>query len=278
MAPPDRPRRRLIVNADDFGRSPAINEAVGRAHREGILTTASLMVAEPYAAEAVELARACPALGVGLHLTLVCGRAARPAGNPGGLADAAGQLPADPVRAGWRYFLRRDLRDALRGEIAAQFEAFARTGLPLDHVNGHLNIHLHPTVLPLVLEVGRRHGLRALRLTRDPFWLNARLAGGAWAYRVSHAVVFTLLSAAARRRLRQAGVRHGARVFGLLQNGRVDEAYLLRLLPRLPAGDSELYAHPSLTDFREEFEALVSPRVRARLAAEGIELIRYADL
>lgn len=278
MAPPDRPRRRLIVNADDFGRSPAINEAVIRAHREGILTTASLMVAEPHAEDAVRLARACPALGVGLHLTLVCGRAALPAAVNPGLAAETGQLPADPVRAGWRYFFRRDLRAALRREIAAQFEAFARTGLPLDHVNGHLNVHLHPTVLPLVLEIGRRHGLRALRLTRDPFRLNARLAGGAWAYRVSHAVVFTLLSAAARPRLRRAGVRHTARVFGLLQNGRVDETYLARLLARLPAGDSELYAHPSLTDFKAEFEALVSPRVRALIAAEGIELIRYADL
>lgn len=278
MASPDRPWRRLIVNADDFGRSPATNEAVIRAHREGILTTASLMVAESAADDAVRLARACPALGVGLHLTLVCGRAALPAAVNPGLADATGQLPADPVRAGWRYFFRRDLRAALRREIAAQFEAFARTGLPLDHVNGHLNVHLHPTVLPLVLEIGRRHGLRALRLTRDPFWLNVRLAGGAWAYRLSHAVVFSLLGAAARPRLRRAGVRHTARVFGLLQNGRVDEAFLRRLLPRLPAGDSELYAHPSLTDFQAEFEALVSPRVRALIAAEGIELIRYADL
>ncbi len=278
MASPERPRRRLIVNADDFGRSAAINEAVVRAHREGILTTASLMVNEPHAAEAVALARACPALGVGLHLTLVAGRAALPAAESPGLADPAGQLPADAVRAGWRFFFRRELRAALRREIAAQFDAFARTGLPLDHVNGHLNVHLHPTVLPLVLEIGRRHGLRALRLTRDPFWLNTRLAGGAWAYRVRHAGVFTLLSAAARPRLRRAGVRHTARVFGLLQNGRVDEAYLMRLLPRLPAGDSELYAHPSLTDFRVEFEALVSPRVRALIAAEGIQLIRYADL
>lgn len=278
MATAEPARRRLIVNADDFGRAPAINEAVYRAHRDGILTTASLMVNEPATEEAVALARACPRLGVGLHLTLVCGRAAVPATDPPSLADAAGQLPSCPLQAGWRFYLRRDLRAALRREIAAQFAAFARTGLPLDHVNGHLHLHLHPAVLPLVLELGGRHGLRAVRLTRDPFWFNARLAGGAWAYRISHAIIFHLLSRAARPRLQRAGLRHTDRVWGLQLNGRMDEGYLLRLLPRLPAGDSELYAHPSLTEFRAEYEALVSPHVRAAVRAGGIELIRYQDL
>lgn len=272
------PRRRLIVNADDFGRSPGVNAAVIAAHREGILTTASLMVNEPAAEQAVAQAHACPHLGVGLHLALVCAHAALPAAENPGLADAAGHLPNQAVRAGWRYFFRRDLRAALRREIAAQFAAFARTGLTLDHVNGHLHFHLHPRVLPLVLELGGRHGLRALRLTRDPFWRNARLAGGAWAYRVSHALVFHLLSFAARPRLRRVGIRHTARVFGLQLDGRVDEHYLLALLPRLPAGDSELYSHPALPDARAEFEALISPRVRALIAAECIQLIRYQDL
>jgi hopanoid biosynthesis associated protein HpnK len=278
MAPPEPGRRRLIVNADDFGRSPAINEAITAAHRHGILTSASLMVNEPFAADAVARARACPALGVGLHLTLVCGRAALPAEANPGLAGADGQLPVNAVRAGWRYFFRRDLRAALRNEIAAQFDAFARTGLPLDHVNGHLNLHLHPVVFRLLLDLAPPRGIHALRLTRDRFRLNARLARGAWAYRLSHAVIFNLLSAWARPRLRRAGVRHTRHVFGLLQSGRVDEAFLLRLLPRLPAGDSELYSHPSLTEFPSEFEALVSPRVRALAAAEGIRFIRYQDL
>jgi len=278
MAPPEPGRRRLIVNADDFGRSLAINEAIEAAHRDGILTSASLMVNEPFAADAVARARTCPALGIGLHLTLACGRAALPTEANPGLAGADGQLPASAARAGWRYFFRRDQRAALQREIAAQLDAFTRTGLPLDHVNGHLNIHLHPVVLRLLLDLAPARGIRALRLTRDRFWLNARLARGAWAYRFSHAVIFNLLSAWARPRLRRAGLRHPGHVFGLLQNGRVDEAYLLRLLPRLPAGDSELYSHPSLTDFRSEFEALVSPRVRALAAAEGIRFIRYQDL
>src|SRR5512139_511392 len=99
--------RRLIVNADDFGRSPDINEAVIRAHREGILTTASLMVNEPAAAAAVALARQSPTLGVGLHLTLVDGHAALSAQEIPDLADARGRFAGDAVRAGWRFFFQR---------------------------------------------------------------------------------------------------------------------------------------------------------------------------
>jgi hypothetical protein len=67
-------------------------------------------------------------------------------------------------------------------------------------------------------------------------------------------------------------------VFGLLQNGLVDEDYVVRLLARLPAGDSELYSHPSLDDFRHEFEALISPEVKTLAERLGIRLIRYQDL
>jgi hopanoid biosynthesis associated protein HpnK len=278
MASPERPLRRLVVNADDFGRSADINAAVIRAHTDGILTTASLMVAEPAAAEAVALARAHPRLGVGLHLVLVCGRPVLPARDLPGLVTSDGRFLTSAVQAGLRFFFRRRLREGLAREIAAQFEAFARTGLTLDHVNGHLNFHLHPVVFRLLLDAASARGVRHLRLTRDAFRLNARLAAGAWAYRLSHAIIFHLLSAWARPQLRRAGVRHTQRVFGLLQNGRVDTAFLEGLLPRLPAGDSELYSHPSLTTFRTEFEALVSPSVKTIIAREHIQLRRYQDL
>ena len=84
--------------------------------------------------------------------------------------------------------------------------------------------------------------------------------------------------ARARNALRTRGIRHTRKVFGLLQNARVDEAFILRLLPRLPAGDSELYSHPSLDEFKHEFDALISPRVQNAVREQGIELIRYQDL
>jgi chitin disaccharide deacetylase len=115
-------------------------------------------------------------------------------------------------------------------------------------------------------------------LTRDPFWLNARLARGRWGYRVSHAMIFALLSARAGSVLAKAGIRHTRNVYGLLQHGLLDESFVAGLLTDLPAGDSELYSHPSLTQFRHELDALISPKVRGIIASRGIELIRYQDL
>ena len=270
--------RRLIVNADDFGRSHSINAAVIRAHREGILTTASLMVSGAGCDEAVALARENPKLGVGLHLTLLCGKAALPPGKIPGLVNARGEFSDQPVATGFRYFFQRGLREQLRLEIHAQFQKFRATGLPLDHVNGHLHLHLHPVVFGILMEDAEKLGIRHLRLTRDCLARSRRMARGRWFYRIFHAAIHAWLSRRAREPLRRRGIRHTQITFGLLQDSRVDEEYVLKLLPELPPGDSELYSHPSLDEFKPEFDALVSPRVRAQIERLGIELIRYQDL
>lgn len=266
--------RRLIVNADDFGASTSINHAVIEAHRRGILTTASLMVNGAACEEAVALARENPKLGVGLHISLAFGTSALPHSEIPDLVDKAGNFSNDPVAAGFRYFVNKRCHPQLESEIKAQFEKFHATGLQLDHVNGHLHFHLHPTVFKIL----RGIEFRRMRLTRDPLWLNARLARGRWGYRISHAIIFKMLSWRAQPHLEQKQIRCTQRVFGLLQNGLVDADFVRRLLPQLPEGDSELYSHPSLDEFKHEFEALVDPDVRAAIEKLGIQLIRYADL
>jgi hopanoid biosynthesis associated protein HpnK len=269
---------RLIVNADDFGRSASVNQAVIRAHREGILTTASLMVNEPGSDEAAALAREHPTLGVGLHLTLLRGHSALPPEKIPGLVNARGEFSNHLAVTGFRYFFQRSLREPLRREIHAQFQKFRAARLPLDHINGHLHIHLHPTVFRILTADSGQLGIRRLRLTFDPLRLNLRLASGHFAYRALHALIFHPLSARARPALTRLGIRHTDAVFGLLQHARVDEAYVSRLLPQLPAGASELYSHPSLEEFRHEFDALISPRVQEQVKNLGIKLIRYQDL
>jgi hopanoid biosynthesis associated protein HpnK len=277
MARPESARR-LVVNADDFGRSSSINQAVIRAHHDGILTTASLMMNEAALSEAVTLARQNPKLGVGLHLTLSHGHSALPPEKIPGLVNEHGEFSNAPAATGFRYFIRRGLREQLRAEIHAQFEKFRATGLPLDHVNGHLHFHLHPTIFRIVMEAAEKFGIKRMRLTREPFWMDVPLAGGRRMYRASHAAIYFFLSNSARRTLRRKNIRHTKRVFGLLQNALVDEQYILKLLPLLPAGDSELYSHPSLDEFKHEFDALVSARVKSAVRDQGIQLIRYQDL
>jgi hopanoid biosynthesis associated protein HpnK len=276
MASPEK--RRLIVNADDFGLSRSVNEAVIRAHRDGILTSASVMVNEPACDEAVKLAKENPKLGVGLHITLLMGHSALPPGKIPGLVNNRGEFSDSPVSTGMKYFFDSSLREQLRAEIRAQFEKFRATGLPLDHVNGHLHFHLHPVVFKILMEDSDTLGISHLRLTRDCFSRSRRTSHGHLLYRISHAAIFEMLSSRARRPLEQKKIRHARITFGLLQNARVDEEYILKLLPELPPGDSELYSHPSLGEFKHEFDALVSPRVRELVNKLGIELIRYQDL
>ena len=270
--------RRLIVNADDFGLSPSVNAAVIRAHREGILTTASLMVNEPGFAEAVRLAGENPRLGVGLHLTLLMGHSALPPASIPGLVNARGEFSNNPVGVGLAYFFKRGLREQLRAEIHAQFEKFHATGLPLDHVNGHLHLHLHPVVFNILMQDAGILRIRHLRLTRDCLARSRRMASGRLFYRVSHAAIYECLSSRSRRPLDSRGIKHAQITFGLLQDSQVDESYILKLLPELPAGDSELYSHPSLDKFKHEFDALISPRVKAQVEKLGLQLIRYQDL
>jgi len=274
----NRQSTRLIVNADDFGRSHSINDAVIRAHREGILTSASLMVNEIACDEAVALARENPYLGIGLHLTLICGKSALPPEKIPALVNVRGEFSNNPVSEGVRYFFKRSLREQLRAEIHAQFSKFRATGLPLDHVNGHLHLHLHPAVFRTLMEDAATLGIQRFRFTRDCLSRSRRISRGHWFYRVSHAAIYEWLSSRAHRPLQERGIRHTQITFGLLQNARVDEEYILKLLPELPTGDSELYSHPSLDEFRHEFDALVSQRVKEQVERLGIKLIRYQDL
>ena len=271
----------LIITADDFGLHPSVNQAVEHAHREGVLSAASLMVGAPAAGDAIARAHGCPRLRVGLHLVLADGPSVLPPRAIPDLVDAEGRFGSRMVRDGIRFFCLPQVRRQLALEIRAQFEAFAASGLALDHLNAHKHFHLHPTVLGLVIRIGREFGLRAVRLPREaglPAWLRPWLA---------------LLAA----RLDAAGLGHNDYIVGLRQSGRFDEPALLAALAVLgdlpPAGIGELYLHPALVSgadiaasmpayrHADEFAALVSPRTRqacARLRDGGFRFGGFADL
>jgi hopanoid biosynthesis associated protein HpnK len=269
----------LIVTADDFGLHVAVNRAVEHAVHNGVLTAASLMVGAPAAADAVRRARELPGLAVGLHLVLADGWSVLPAVRIPALVDASGRFGNNMVLDGMRFFALPAVRRQLEAEIRAQFQAFADTGLALDHVNAHKHFHLHPTLLEMLLRIGAEFGVTAVRLPREPAWV-ARRAGGA----IAGSTVAGLLSpwlAIMRRRLRAAGMAHNDWVFGMSDSGAMDEARLLQILGKLPEGVTEIYLHPaeqsgaaiaaSMHAYRhaQELAGLLSPRVRAAIAASG---------
>lgn len=276
VAGPSGLRRLCIITADDFGLHPAVNAAVEAAHRDGVLTATSLMVGAPALQDAVDRARALPTLRVGLHLTLADGRSVLPRRQIPDLVDSEQRFHDNMVRAGWRFFARAQVRAQLAAEIQAQFAAFARLGLHLDHLNAHKHFHLHPTVLALALRIGRQFGLNAVRIPAEPGVIMTRLLSP-WL-------------ALMRARVRRARMDFNDQIYGVAHSGAMDEARLLRILATLPAGVTEIYLHPalesgariapSMAGYRhsEELRALLSPAVRSALAPSGVQLGGYADI
>ena len=276
----------MIVTADDFGRDISVNEAIERAHCDGILSTASLMVGAPAAADAVARAGRHADLHVGLHLVLIDGDPVLPPEELGSLVRCDGRFDDNPLRSGLRFFFRPEARRLLAAEIRAQFEAFRATGLALDHVNAHKHMHLHPTVARLVIEIGADYGMHAVRLPAEPKKTLRRAFPGERLSSTLPAVAVAVAVAALRRRLRRSGLAFNEQVFGIAWSGAMTEERILELLPHLPDGVSEIYSHPAIEadaaipGYRPvaELHALVSPRVRRRIDELGISLVTYADI
>jgi chitin disaccharide deacetylase len=276
--------KKVIVTGDDFGLSVAVNEAVEEAHRRGVLTAASLMVGAGAAEDAVRRARRLPDLGVGLHLVVVRGRPVLPPRAVPDLVDAAGRFRDGLARSGFLFAVRPRARQQLEAEIRAQFEAFRRTDLPLDHVNAHCHMHLHPVVLGIVLAVGREYGLEAVRLPREPVLASWRGVRDGLFRRLVLRAGFAPWVLLMRTRLRRAGVRHNDCLFGLADTGRMERDRFLGFLARLPPGTTEIYFHPEAPGAgppgapgMRELEALTSPLAAEALLASGIERRAFRD-
>jgi len=279
--------KELIVNADDFGLSSGANRAIIKAWQEGVLTSASLMVGGSAFAEAVSLARENPALQVGLHLTLVQGRAALQQSGFPSIVDQLGNFTNDPVFAGMRYFFVKSLRKGLQLEIEAQIDKFRETGLPLSHIDGHLNIHMHPTVFDILLDLMPRYRIKTFRLSRERLGTDLALAPRRRVGKTVDAFIFSRLAARCRPQLERLGIGYTCEVKGLLNSGQMTEEYFVNALDILQDGRTEIYFHPGchpddelrhwMPDYshEEELAALTSPRVKEKVKGLGIKLLNY---
>jgi chitin disaccharide deacetylase len=281
--------RQLIVNADDFGMSEAVNLSVIRAHREGVLTSASLMVTGEAAAQAVRLAKENPGLAVGIHLVAVMGRSVLPQSEIPTLVDAAQNFSNNPVAAGLKYFFSPQARHEIRREIAAQFARFHETGLKLSHVDGHLHLHVHPVIFNEALKQAIKYGARRMRVPEEERHLALGFDNSQRAQKTVFTIQFGGLARYMKRKLRAAGFTVPERVYGNLQSGHMDESYFLYMLDHLKAATAEIYFHPAFypadraldADEQQcqiEFETLVSRRVRECLALSNIKLTNYVEM
>jgi len=279
--------KQLIITSDDFGLSGGVNAAVERAWQSGILTCASIMPGGAAFDEALAIARRNPGLQVGLHLTLLHGQAVLPKKMIPGLVNDSGCFSDDPVATGMRYYFDRGLAGQLHAEIEAQIKKVVDSGIALTHIDGHLNIHQHPTVFRILAGLMPRYGIKSFRLSRERLQHNLSFNRERIMGKVVESIIFDRLSKNCLPVLEKLGIAHAVEVKGVLNSGRMTGEYLLNILDDLKDGLTEIYFHPGILpddeirrrmpDYRhmDELAAITSPAVSGKLKGLSIELVNY---
>jgi hopanoid biosynthesis associated protein HpnK len=276
----------LIVNGDDFGFSSEVNAGIIRAHREGILTSTSLMVAEVARDEAVALAKDCPALDVGLHLVVCMGRSVLAPAEIAPVVDALGRFSNKPVLSGLRYFFTPGIREKLKAECRAQIELHLKLIGYLNHIDGHLNFHVHPAIADIVVELAHEYKVPCIRLPSEPIFTTLAISRDHLAGKLIESAIFRTLSRRTRRMAAARGIKSSDRLFGLHQTHHITEDYVLGVMDRLPDGLTEIYFHPAMDiggtppapSSQRETEVLTSARVREAAASHGIHLTTFGEV
>jgi predicted glycoside hydrolase/deacetylase ChbG (UPF0249 family) len=265
-------QRTLVVNADDLGLTLGVNDGIFHAHDRGILTSASLMASAPAAANAIRGLRNRPALGIGVHLTLVDGAPTLP-------PDRVPTLVADDgrFRASWKPFIvacllgRVSMQDVER-ELTAQIECVAFEGINVTHLDAHKHVHVYPPVFEVVVRLAERFQIPVIRVPYEGTMADLPLLG--WA----------------QRDYRLAASRGIATPLfvGRKMTGVMTAEALASAVRRLLPGQTELMVHPGYVDdslrqmptrllaSRETEVALLSSRAIDQLiAAENIHLVPH---
>ncbi len=285
--------RNLIVNADDLGWTAGVNRGVAEAHRNGIVTSASLLANGAAFAEAVELARKTRGLGVGVHLNLSDGppTAAREAVPT--LVNASREFEGGPDSLLLKIATRGLSMREVEMEWEAQISKVRGAGVEPTHLDGHKHVHMLPGLFEIALRLAKRHGIGAIRVSHEASGLRAALSTG----KVRAAVVLKqgvqarglkLLARDAREQADRAGVSTADYFCGIAQTGELTKEGVARLLRSLPEGTTELMCHPGYADEalrktatrlqgsrEKEVEILTDTEIRNLVASQGIRLIDY---
>ena len=280
--------KRLIVNADDFGLTSGVNQAIVELHGHGVLTSATLMAKASATDHAIQLAMANPTLGVGCHVVLVDGSpitSAELLPNLTGGKDLYPTLGSFLVRIHIGNMTGRNAAQNIETEASAQISRLQSSGLKLTHIDTHKHTHMFPAVLRPILRAARAAGIRTIRNPYEPAWSIRATPGAPWLRRAQVQLLRTLQSSF-RRIVAEEGFVTTDGAIGVLATGTLDSAALTSLLNAMPDGTWELVTHPGYNDAalakvrtrllasREiEYQALKTASI-----SQGIELIHFGQL
>ena len=280
--------KRLIINADDFGLTSGVNQAIVELHGHGVLTSATLMARASATDEAIQLAIAHPTLGVGCHVVLVDGSPITPVEL---LPRLTAAKDLSPTLGSFLFHIHignmtgRNVAQDIETEAFAQISRLQSSGLKLTHIDTHKHTHMFPAVLRPVLCAARAAGIRTIRNPYEPAWSVRATPGAPWLRRTQVQLLRTLQSSF-RRIVAEEGFVTTDGAIGVLATGTLDSTTLSSLLSAMPDGTWELVTHPGYNDAslaqvrtrllasREiEYEALKNASI-----SQGIKLIHFGQL
>ncbi|MGA3294736.1 MAG: hopanoid biosynthesis-associated protein HpnK [Candidatus Acidiferrales bacterium] len=286
--------RELILNADDFGLTRGVNEGIIRAHREGILTSATLMATGPAFDDAVERARANPTLGIGCHLVLTGGIAVAPPEEIPSLADREGRLPRSLAALVAKISSGKVRATDIEREMRAQVEKIRRAGIEPTHFDTHKHTHAHPRIMKVLAQLAEELGIKRVRKPienlRDS-WKSVRGDAGVSSKQLAAVAAVRVVSSQFYSISKKYGLRSPDNFLGVAVTGQLGAEALCRLIDTLPPGITEIMLHPGICDAeligtgsrlqRErqlELEGLLAPEVRRAVERQGVRLISYREL
>jgi hopanoid biosynthesis associated protein HpnK len=286
--------KQLILNADDFGMTRGVNEGIIRAHREGVLTSTTLMASGAAFEDAVERAKANPTLAVGCHLVLVGGHAIAPREEIPSLADNAGRLPETLPRFAARVTSGRVPVEEIEREMCAQIEMIRAAGIELTHLDTHKHTHAHPLVMEALGRAAQATGIKRVRKPieniRDA-WETSRGDGPGLSKQLMAAAAVRAMATGFAAVSRKYGLHSPDHFLGLAATGHLGPAILRRMIDRVTEGQTEIMLHPGICDTelrksgsrlqqqREmELEGLLDAGVRSAIEERGVRLISYREV
>jgi hopanoid biosynthesis associated protein HpnK len=289
--------RRLIINADDFGLTERINDAIVECHRNGIVTSTTLMANGAAFENATGRARTERNLGIGIHLNLSEGTPISDPSQLGSLINERGLFHLSPVQLLRKLMAKEIHLNMVEMELRAQIEKVLPAGIEVTHLDGHKHFHFIPQFLQMALRLAQEYRIPAIRCAGEGNTRLFRLAGRNW--RTSPTIMkqfftgraLSLLAGIMKARLESSGLKSPDYVLGIASTGFLDSHHLRNLIARLPDGTSELVCHPGYVDKQlmesptrllqqreTEITALVSPDVKEWLNRRGVQLINYRNL
>lgn len=286
--------KNLILNADDFGLTKGVNEAIVRAHRDGILTSATLMANMPAFEDAVERARENPSLGIGVHLVLLGGRPIARPEEVASLVDGNGEFPQSLATFVAKVTSGLIRQEHIETELRSQIEKVRASGIEPSHVDTHKHTHAHPKVMESVARVARECGVMRVRKPFEDLrdsWASTRDSRSAALPQLAAATAARVACRSFEAICRRYGLRSPDRFLGLATTGGISAVVLRSLIDTVSEGNTEIMLHPGICDAdlaqtgsrlqmqrQTELDALLAPELKGVLDERGIRLISYREV